>query len=367
MSAPRVLVLNPGSTSTKLALYNGDCPSHTETIRHDPRLPDRFPGIWDQYAFRMDAVQSWLAARPGPVDAVAAIGGLLKPLSGGTYRVSPGMIRDARANLQGEHVSNLGCAMAGDIAAACGCEAFTVDPVSVDEFDDVARYSGHPLIGRRTLSHALNIHAAARRAAVELRIPLREARLIVAHLGGGISVAPVQGGRIIDVNDANSDGPFSPERTGGLPLQQFISLCFSGSYTEAQIRRLVRGQGGLMAYLGTTDLQAIEKRIGNGDEGARRAVDAMSYQIGKEIGAMATVLRGELHGIVLTGGLAGSTLVTAAVAGRVRFLARVLVYPGEDEMQALAFGVLRVLRGLEPALDYESGSTAAGQTDKGAP
>jgi butyrate kinase len=315
----------------------------------------------------MDAVQSWLAERPGRIDAVAAIGGLVKPLQGGTYRVSPAMIRDARANLQGEHVSNLGCAMAAEIAAAHGCEPFTVDPVSVDEFDDVARYSGHPLIERRTLSHALNIHASARRAAGELGVPFANARLIVAHLGGGISVAPVRSGRIIDVNDANSDGPFSPERTGGLPLQQFISLCFSGRYTEAQIRRLVRGEGGLMAYLGTSDLQAVEQRIENGEEEPRRVLEAMTYQIAKEIGAMATVLRGDLHAIVLTGGLASSSSVVAAVAGRVRFLAPVLVYPGEDEMQALALGVLRVLRGMETARAYEGDAARASEDERRTP
>jgi butyrate kinase len=285
-------------------------------------------------------------------DAVAAIGGLLRPVNGGTYQVNARMLEDARNNRQGEHVSNLGCAMADDLARGQGCGAYIVDPVSVDEFDSLARYSGHPLIERRTLSHALNIHTMARRGARELAIPLETSRFIVVHLGGGISVAPVRGGRIVDVNDANSDGPFSPERTGGLPLQQFIALCFSGRYTEEQIRRLVRGEGGLVAYLGTNDAREVERRIAGGDTHAREVLEAMAYQVAKEIGAMACVLEGDLHAVVLTGGLAASALLTSPIVRRVQFLSPVLIFPGEDEMQSLALGVLRVLKGEESALEY---------------
>jgi len=283
---------------------------------------------------------------------VVGIGGLLRPLPGGTYRVNRRMIDDARANLQGEHAANLGCAMAEALAREFGCQAYIVDPVSVDELEPLARYSGHPLIERSSLSHALNIHAAARRAGRELGRSLEETRLLVAHLGGGISIAPVRGGRIIDINDASSDGPFSPERTGGLPLQQFITLCFSGSHTEQEIRSLVMGRGGLVAYLGTNSAANVEERIVRGDAVARKTYEAMAYQIAKEIGAMATVLGGDLQAIVLTGGLAASPLLTGWISDRVRFIAPVLLYPGEDEMQAMALGALGVLRNEIEPLEY---------------
>jgi len=352
MAGNLILVVNPGSTSTKLALYDGEEPRSTETLRHDRETLNRFAGVWEQYDFRMDAVLRWVGARAAGYNAVAAIGGLLRPLSGGTYRVNFRMLDDARKNLQGEHVSNLGCAMAAALAEKQKCNAYIVDPVSVDEFEPLARYSGHPLVERRTLSHALNIHAAARRAAKHLNVQFEQSKFVIAHLGGGFSVAPVKGGKIIDVNDANSDGPFSPERTGGLPLQQFITLCYSGTYTEGQIRTLVRGRGGLSAYLGTNDAQEVERRIGGGDARAREVFDAMAYQIAKEIGAMAAVLEGSLHAIVLTGGLASSKALTDPISRRIRFIAPVLLFPGEDEMQALALGVLRVLRGDEAALEY---------------
>jgi butyrate kinase len=262
------------------------------------------------------------------------------------------MIDHARKNLQGEHASNLGCALAYELGREFGCPSYVVDPVSVDELEQIAHYSGHPFISRRSLSHALSIHATARRASEELDIPLNESAYVIAHLGGGISVAPVLGGKIIDVNDASSDGPFSPERSGGLPLQQFISLCFSGEYTEDEMRSIVMGRGGLVAYLGTNSLEEIEKRIGRGDDCAREVFDAMAYQIAKEIGAMATVLRGGLNAVVLTGGLTASHRLVSMITERVQFLAPVLVYPEEEEMKALAMGALRVLNGIEQAKEY---------------
>jgi butyrate kinase len=227
-----------------------------------------------------------------------------------------------------------------------------VDPVSVDEFEPLARYSGHPLIRRKSLSHGLNIHAVVRRASKELQKPLIQTRFVVAHLGGGISVSPVRGGRIIDANDASGAGPFSPERTGTLPLQDFITLCFSGSYSEPEVRSLVMGKGGLVAYLGTNSAEEVERRIAQGDVQAREVYEAMAYQIAKEIGAMATVLHGELDAVVLTGGLTRSDMLVSLITRRVRFLAPVLVYPGEDEMKSLAEGALRILRGEEQAQEY---------------
>jgi butyrate kinase len=347
-----VLVINPGSTSTKMALFDGEQARCAETLRHDPQTLRKFSRLWDQCEFRLHLVREWAFARTENVAAVVAIGGLLRPLPGGTYRVNERMMEDARSNLQGEHASNLGCVMAHRLAREFACEAYVVDPVSVDELEPLARYSGHPLVSRSALSHALNIHAAGRRAAEETRTPPGEARFIVAHLGGGISIAPLKGGRIVDVNDASSDGPFSPERTGGLPLQQFITLCFSGSYGERDVRDLVRGAGGLTAYLGTNSAVEVEAMIARGDARARDVYHAMAYQIAKEIGAMAAVLCGDVRAIVLTGGLAESSMLVEWITERVRFIAPVLVYPGEDEMHSLALGALRVLRGETEPLEY---------------
>jgi butyrate kinase len=347
-----ILVVNPGSTSTKLALYAGERASASEIILHDAARLRARGGPWEQFDLRWQAVEEWSSRNAREVAAVAAMGGMFRPLAGGTYAVNQRMLADARANRQGEHASNLGCALAERLAARYGCPAYVVDAVSVDEFDAVARYSGHPTIERRSLSHALNLHAAARRAAAELGVALAESRLVVAHLGGGISVAPLRGGRIIDVNDASSDGPFSPERTGGLPLQPFLSLSFSGKYSEREMRALVMGRGGLVAYLGTNSAVEVEKRIAGGDQQARGVYQAMAYQIAKEIGAMATVLEGRLHGIVLAGGLAASAMLVGWIRQRVDFLAPVVVFAGEDEMGALAAGALRVIRGEEAALEY---------------
>jgi butyrate kinase len=353
MSSPIIFVVNPGSTSTKLALYKGDVLQCAKTIRYESSELKRFTGIGEQFKFRMEGVRDWLHPQvDNSLSAVVGMGGLLRPVKGGTYRVNERMLADARANLQGEHASNLGCAMADAIAREYHCDAFVGDPVSVDELEPLARYSGHPLIERSSLSHALNIHAAARRAAPELGLELADTRLVIAHLGGGISVAPVRGGQIIDVNDANSDGPFSPERTGGLPLQQLISLCYSGKYSEAEMRSMVRGRGGLTAYLGIGQAIEVERRIAGGDSKALEVYVAMAYQIAKEIGAMATVLNGSLDAVVLTGGLASSKMLTGWIEKRVKFLGKVLIFPGEDEMSALAEGVLRVLEGMETALEY---------------
>jgi len=285
-------------------------------------------------------------------DAIAAIGGLFRPIEGGTYRVNQRMLGDARRNLQGEHASNLGCAMADALARQHGCPAYIVDPVSVDEFEPLARYSGTKVIERRSLSHALNIHAVARRVSNDLELELTTTRFVVAHLGGGISIAAVLGGRIIDVNDAASDGPFSPERTGGLPLQPFITLAMSGEHNEKDLRRFVMGRGGWVSYLGTNLASDVESLIERGDERALEVVQATAYQIAKEIGAMATVLAGRLDAIILTGGLASYGRLMDLLHDRIASLARVVRAPGEDEMSALALGALRALRGEEPENDY---------------
>jgi butyrate kinase len=242
--------------------------------------------------------------------------------------------------------------MGDEIAKEYKCPAFTVDPVSVDEFEPLAYYSGHPEIKRNSLSHVLNIHAAARLAAAECKISLEDSSFIICHMGGGISVAPLRGGRIIDVNDASSDGPFTPERTGGLPLQQFITICISGKYTEQELRKFIMGKGGLVAYLGTNSVEEVEKRITGGDKKAKEVYEAMAYKISKEIGAMATVLKGKVDRIVLTGGIAHSVMLTSWIRERVGFIAPVIIYPGENEMLALSQGALRVLNGEEQAKEY---------------
>jgi butyrate kinase len=286
------------------------------------------------------------------LSAVVGRGGLLRSISGGTYLVNDNMIADAKANLQGIHAANLGCAIAKSFADVAGVSAYVVDPISVDEFEPLARYSGHPLIERRALSHTLNIHAVGRMAAEKLKVDFFKTNFIVAHLGGGFSICLLKNGRIIDVNDASSAGPFTPERTGDLPLQQFIKLCYSGQYDQTQMQKLVMGQGGLSAYLKTNNAEEVEKRIRAGDKKAKEVYQAMAYQIAKEIGAMATVTNGKVRAIVISGGLANSKVLIRWIEERVQFIAEVLLMPGEFVMEALASGVLRILKGMEKANYY---------------
>ncbi len=347
----KILVVNPGSTSTKIA-FGDEAKVETVAFRHTSEELARFASVWDQFEHRLGLCRDWAKEHVKQCSAVVTLGGLLKPVQGGTYTINGQMIQDARANMQGEHASNLGCAIAKELAIRYNVPAFAVDPISVDEFEQLAYYSGHPLIRRRSLSHALNIHAAARRAARELSLSFGQSNIIIAHIGGGISIAPVRGRKIIDVNDAASDGPFSAERTGGLPLQSFIELCYSGKYSRQEMSRLVMGNGGLVAYLGTNSLVETEQRIDKGDTTAKEVFTAMAYQIAKEIGAMSTVLNGKVDAIVLTGGAANSKRLTEMITERVKFIANVLVYPGENEMQALADAASRVLRGEEIVGEY---------------
>jgi len=348
---PAIYVINPGSTSTKLAVFIGDRLVQAKSIKHNIT---KGTSIWENYASRYQSIKRFFieASQNWSPDAIVGRGGLLKSVHGGTYAVNEAMLSDARNNFQGEHASNLGCVFAHDLAGEFGVPAYIVDPISTDEFEPIARLSGHPLIERRALSHALSIHAVARAGAKKIGKTFKSARVIVAHLGGGISIAPVQYGRIIDVNDASSAGPFSPDRTGSLPLQPFISLCYSGKYAETEIRKLVMGNGGLKAYLGTPDIEVIETRIAKGDRQALLVIQAMCYQIAKEIGAMATVLSGKVDCIALTGGMVNSLRVVRLIRQRVRWIAPVFVFKGEHEMHALAEGALRVLTGQEHLRTY---------------
>ncbi len=351
----KILVINPGSTSTKVALFENESLLSEETMKHPIEQLKQFPDLWDQFELRKQSITSFLEKHNISSDQLSATvgrGGLLKSIPGGTYLVNEKMVEDARNGVQGEHASNLGCALAWTIAREAGISAYTVDPVSVDEFEPLARYSGHPLIPRRALAHTLNIHAVGRMAAEKLGLDYHQTNFIIAHLGGGISICPLKHGRIIDVNDASSSGPFSPERTGELPLQPFIKLCFSGKYTEGEMRKLVMGQGGLIAYLNTNNAEEVERRIQQGDTEAREVYEAMAYQIAKEIGAMATVIKGDVRAIIISGGLAKSKMLADWIKERVEFIAEVIIMSGEFEMDALANGVLRVLQGKEEARIY---------------
>jgi butyrate kinase len=354
----KVLALNPGSTSTKVALFEDERELWSETQRYDTDVIGRFPGVMEQEEFRLEEIRKCLVAHDTPLpelDAVVGRGGLLKPIESGTYEVDDKMLADLRGCVWGVHASNLGAPLAVRLAAEAGCgRAFIVDPVVVDEMCPLARYSGLPEIGRRSIFHALNQKAVARRAAAEIGKPYPECNLIVAHMGGGISVGAHEKGRVIDVNNAlDGDGPFSPERAGSLPVGGLVKLAFSGKYELPQLLRMLTGQGGIVAHLGTNDLREVQRRMNDGNEKARLVFEALAYRIAKEIGACAASLAGEVNAIVLTGGLAYSERLMELIRSRVAFIAPVLIYPGEDEMKALAEGAFRILKGEETARSYD--------------
>ncbi|MCL2009790.1 MAG: butyrate kinase [Synergistaceae bacterium] len=350
----RIFAINPGSTSTKIALYDGESCLWNDTQRYDTDVT----GLSDQEQFRFDEITKALETRgasPKDFSAVVGRGGLIKPVKGGVYRVNTAMLEDLRGMKYGAHASNLGAPLAHRFAAEAGkIPAFIVDPVVVDELADEARFSGLPEIPRISIFHALNQKAVARRAAAELKKDVTGCNLIVAHMGGGVSVGAHEKGRVIDVNNAlDGEGPMSPERSGSLPTGGLVSMCFSGKYAMPEIRKMINGKGGLVAHLGTNDLREVERRIADGDAQASLVFEAMALQIAKEIGRCAAVLKGEVDAVVLTGGLAHSDKLCERVASRVSFIAPVLRYPGEDEMEALARGALRALRGEESPREYE--------------
>jgi butyrate kinase len=355
--AERILAINPGSTSTKIALFEDEREAFTETIRHSDEELNKFRDrpILDQLEFRLKSVLG--AFEPHGVDlkglsAIVGRGGLLKPLQSGTYRVNERMLQDLREARRGEHASNLGAFLAQEIAKRAGCPAFIVDPVSVDEWPPIARLSGLKGLDRECLSHALNTKAVAKRFAKEQGRCYEDLRLIVAHLGSGFSISAHEGGRMIDVTNSREEGAFSTERAGSLPVMKLVDLCFSDKYTRRDLERLIFREGGVYSYLGTRELREVLQRVEQGDDHAKLVFEAMLYQIAKEIGAMATVLKGRVDAILITGGLAHLPEVVEGVKQRVSWIAPVHVYPGEDELKALAEGALRVLRGEEPAREY---------------
>jgi butyrate kinase len=352
-----VLAINPGSTSTKFGVFDGDCPALVRNLRHPDEQMACFRGrpVLEQRSFRREAVERELAAAARDsrrFHAVAGRGGLLKPVTSGTWRVNDAMLEDLRHAARGEHAANLGAFLARDIAVHAGVEAYIVDPVSVDEWPERARLSGLAAIDRQCLSHALNTKATAKRYARERARPYEELRLIVAHLGSGISISAHEGGRMIEVANPNNEGPFSAERAGALPTSELVSLCFSGRYDRRQVHAMIQSEGGFYSYLGTKDLAEVERRIDAGDARAALVFDAMVYQIAKEIGAMAAVLAGRVDAVLLTGGMAYSARLVAGLRPSVEWIAPMVVYPGEDELRSLAEGVLRVLRGEEQAKEY---------------
>ncbi len=355
--AKRILAINPGSTSTKIAVFDDDSSVFNTTIKHEAEEVQRFERIFDQYAFRREAIEKTLESEDislDSLDGVVGRGGMLKPLESGTYLVDDGMVDFVKRAARGEHASNLGCVIAKEIADEQNIKSFIVDPVAVDEMEDIARYTGMPEIKRQSLFHALNQKAVSRKAARELGKDYQDLNLIVAHLGGGISVGAHRKGRVIDVNNAlDGDGPMSPERSGSVPLGPLYKMCFSGKYTLKEIKRKNYGEGGLVAYLGTNDGAEIAQRIKSGDKRATFIFEVMCYQIAKEIGSAAAVLKGDVDAIILTGGLARDEYLVEFIKERVGFIGKLLVYPGEDEMEALALGALRVLKGEEQPKTYE--------------
>ncbi|MCD7964094.1 MAG: butyrate kinase [Rikenellaceae bacterium] len=349
-----ILAINSGSTSTKIAIYNNDEQIFEKTNRHSSEDMAKFDNVASQFEFRKELILQTIAGEGidiSKLNAVVGRGGILKPMSSGVYEINEAIIEDLLTAKNGEHASNLGALIAKDIIKNIdGARAFIADPVVVDELEDVARVTGHPLFKRTTVFHALNQKAVAKAYAKSVSENYENLNLIVAHLGGGISVGAHRNGRIIDVNNAiDGEGSFSPEKAGKLPALQVAELCFSGKYTYKQVKKMIVGEGGVVAHLGTNDMMTVRKKAREGDPKCKLIVDAMHYNIGKEIDAMAAVLHGKVDAIIVTGGMAHSTMTTDAIKEMVEFIAPVTVYPGEDELGALASNGLSVLRGeVEP-------------------
>ncbi|ELC8419752.1 butyrate kinase [Clostridium perfringens] len=355
--AYKLLIINPGSTSTKIGVYEGEKEILEETLRHSAEEILKYDTIFDQLDFRKEVILKVLKEKGidiNELDAVVGRGGMLKPIEGGTYEVNEAMVEDLKIGVQGPHASNLGGILSNEIAKEIGKRAFIVDPVVVDEMEDVARLSGVPELPRKSKFHALNQKAVAKRYAKEHNASYEDVNLIVVHMGGGVSVGAHRKGRVIDVNNAlDGDGPFSPERAGGVPSGELLEMCFSGKYSKEEVYKKLVGKGGFVAYANTNDARDLIKLSQEGDEKGLLIFNAFIYQIAKEIGSMAVVLDGEVDAIVLTGGIAYSDYVTNAINKKVKWIAPMVVYGGEDELLALAQGAIRVLDGVEEAKIYK--------------
>jgi butyrate kinase len=351
-----ILAVNPGSTSTKIGVFEDGEKLFTEGIEHSAEEIARFPTIASQYEFREGKVRGLLTAKGFDLKRLSAIvgrGGLLRPIPGGVYRVDAAMKEDLSTARYGEHASNLGALISGRLAEELGIPAFIADPVVVDELSDVARVSGHKLFKRISIFHALNQKAVARRWCAEHGKRYEEANLIVAHMGGGVSVGFHEKGRVVDVNNAlNGEGPFSPERSGTLPTLQLVKLCFSGRYTEKEVEKMIAGKGGLVSFLGSNDMRTAEKAFHDGESEGALYYKAFIYQVGKQIGACAAAAKGKVDAIILTGGIAYGKDVVHGIAEMCGFIAPVVAYPGEGELEALAQAGVRVLSGQEKPQEY---------------
>ena len=353
----RILVINPGSTSTKLSMFENETCLFTEDVFHDSSVLKKFPTINDQLDYRMEVVDKFL--KDGNidltgVDAIVGRGGGCYSVEGGIYKIDDRLIQDTKAAKGGlYHSSMLGVQMADVLHKKYGGIMIMMNPPIVDELCDLARVTGVDGVYRRAVCHALNLKETARRQALSLGKKYEDCNFLIVHMGGGITVGAHKKGKVIDnTNGLDGEGPFSPERSGGLPVGALFRACYGDEMTKDQVSKRIKGQGGVVAYLGTNDIREVEARINDGDEKAKLVYEAMIYQICKEIGAYATVLKGDIDAIILTGGIAHSAKVRDMIKERVGFLGEVLSYPGEDEMSALAEGGLRVLKGEEEALVY---------------
>jgi len=350
-----ILVINPGSTSTKISLYNESKEIFVNEISHSLEELKNFERVIDQSDFRLKKIIEILTENKfnlSDICIIAARGGLLRPLSAGTYFINEKMVNDLKEGRYGEHASNLGAIIAFNISKIYNIPSYIADPVSVDEFTEIARLSGLKEIQRISLDHPLNVRAILMKYCEENSLEFNKINSIVAHLGGGISISAIKEGKIVDVNNANEGGPFSSNRSGGLPAIDLLNMSFSGDYTLDSLKKLLLSQGGLISYLNTNDLRVALKNIKDGDKYSKDVVDALCYQISKEIGAMASVLKGKVNVIILTGGMSNESYITDNITERISYIAKVRIYPGSNEMEALAFAVLRVLNGNEKYLEY---------------
>jgi len=351
-----IIVINPGSTSTKMALFEGSRKIAEEAVVHDSDELALFDNVADQLDLRLKNIDAWLESQSignREVAAVVGRGAPLRPLEGGVYHINEKLLDDLRNMRYSNHASNLGSIIADRLGRRYSAPAMIVDPITIDNFTDYARISGFPGIERKCRSHALNIKEVCRREAEKTGKTLETANFVAVHMGGGISVAAVNGGRIVDVNDALLGmGPFSPDRAGALPIGALVKLACSGKFSEKELLTKLSRESGLKAYLGEADLRRVEKMIDDGDDKARLYYEAMIYQIAKEIGAAAVVLKGNFEAVVLTGGMAHSSRLTEILKGYIAFLGRIIIVPGEFEMEALAAGAVRVLEGRETPKDY---------------
>ncbi len=354
--AVKSLIINPGSTSTKIGVFEDETLLFEETLRHSTEEISQYATIFDQKDFRKKIITDLLKEKNFDVNTLNMVvgrGGMLKPIQGGTYAVTDDLLEDLKVGVQGQHASNLGGILAREIGDSIGVPSYIVDPVVVDELTPAARYSGMPEIPRGSIFHALNQKAVAKRYAAETGKAYESLRLIVVHMGGGVSVGAHEGGKVVDVFSAfDGDGAFSPERAGGVPCGALVKLCFSGKYTEKEIYSKLIGKGGFNAYCGTNDMRDVEKMVQGGDKKAAEVREAFITQIAKDIGSMACVLQGKVDQILVTGGIAYDKVVVAGLKEKAEWIAPMTIYPGEDELTALVKGGLRILNGEEELQVY---------------